>query len=460
MKHDNRPFTRRDLLKASALGVGTAFLGGPLVMSGRAASTDANSKLDLAAVGIGGQGHGDMNGMLSTGRVNVVALCDPDASMIEKATKTVSGHGGVEPKRYEDYRKLLDNASTFDAVLIATPDHWHAPLCKAFMTAGKHVYCEKPLAHSVAEARELRELARRTKVVTQMGNQGSASQSLRRCIEVIKAGAIGKVREVYQWGIHSFAREGSAQGEDPVPAGFNWDLWVGPSAMRPFKKDAYHPASWRGWYDFGNGSLADFCCHDMNLPVRALDLGHPERIVSNVNVKNPWEQAAGKAAIEFHFSARGDLPPVKLYWQGGGKPPAEVLAPLAAVKKDGDGGIAIVGEKGRIFADHWGFGGVIILSDEPRVKDILRHAATKDIPESLPRAKTGHAGEWFDAIHGNGSTFSDFDTGGKLTEIGLAGVLALRVGKNLEWDGEKMEAKNAPEAARFVHPEYRKKWLI
>ena len=144
-------------------------------------------------------------------------------------------------KAYEDYRKLLDNAASYDAVLIATPDHWHAPLCKAFMKAGKHVYCEKPLTHSVAEARELRELARGSKVVTQMGNQGSASASLRRCIEIIQAGALGQIREIYQWGIGVTAREGSAEGEDPIPAGFNWDLWVGPSAMRPFKKDVYHP---------------------------------------------------------------------------------------------------------------------------------------------------------------------------------------------------------------------------
>ncbi len=165
-------------------------------------------------------------------------------------------------------------------MLIATPDHWHAPLCKAFMKIGKHVYCEKPLTHSVAEARELRELARSGKVVTQMGNQGSASASLRRCTEIIRAGALGQIREIYHWGIGVSANEGSAAGEDPVPSGFNWDLWVGPSAMRPFKKDVYHPFRWRGWFDFGNGGLADFCCHAINLPMRALDLGYPERLVA------------------------------------------------------------------------------------------------------------------------------------------------------------------------------------
>ena len=454
--------SRRSFLKTAALGAGAAGFSGPLILRGSAVSTDANAKINLAAVGLGGQGRGDMGGMLSTGRINVVALCDPDADQVATARKIVGEHSGVAPKCHEDYRKLLDEASSFDAVLIATPDHWHVPLCKAFMKAGKHVYCEKPLAHSIGAARELRELSRISKVVTQMGNQGSASPALRRCIELIKGGALGKVREVYQWGIHSFAREGSADGEDPIPADFNWDLWIGPSAPRPFKKGVYHPANWRGWYDFGNGGLADFACHDINLPVRALDLGYPERVVINVNPKNPWEQTPGKAAVEYHFAARGDLSPVTLYWQGGGKPPAEVLQHLETLDPKNDirgGGVCILGDKGCIVTDHWGFGGHIRLKSESGLEDIRGHSASKDIPQSLPRV-AGHAQEWFDAIQGKGHTFSDFETGGKLTEIGLVGVLALRAGKTIEWDGEKMDAKNYSDAGRFIHPELRNKWLL
>jgi len=325
------------------------------------------------------------------------------------------------------------------------------------MKIGKHVYCEKPLTHSVAEARELRELARACKVVTQMGNQGSASASLRRCTEIIKAGALGQIREIYQWGIGVGANEGSAPGEDPVPPGFNWDLWVGPSAMRPFKKGVYHPFTWRGWFDFGNGGLADFCCHAINLPMRALDLGYPERIVVNVH---RGKQVAGKAAVEFRFPARGNLAPVALYWQGDGQPPAEVIRPLVDVYKNNPPtGLMIVGRKGCIYTSHWNTGGMIRLEGEPRLADVLHHAATKHIPETLPRSK-GHDQEWIDACRGEGKAFSDFDTGGKLTEIGLSGIVGLRAGKSLEWDGERMEAKNAPEAARFVHTEYRKKWVI
>jgi len=308
----------------------------------------------------------------------------------------------------------------------------------------------------VAEARELRELVRGSKLATQMGNQGSASASLRRCTEVIKAGALGQIREVYQWGIGVGASEGSAAGEDPIPPGFNWDLWVGPSAMRPFKKDVYHPFRWRGWYDFGNGGLADFCCHAINLPMRALDLGYPERLVVNMT---GGRQAADKPALEFHFPARGNLQPLALYWQGNGRPPAAVIQPLVDIYKDNlPGGIMIVGQKGCIYTSHWNTGGLIRLEGEPRMKDVLHHAATKAIPESLPRSK-GHAREWLDACQGNGKTFSDFDVGGKLTEIGLAGVLALRLGKSLDWDGEKMQARNAPEVARLVRSEYRTKWL-
>ena len=451
--------SRRSFLKISGAALGAAAFSRPLILSGaEAGSTAANSKLNLALVGCGGQGRGVMRGLLSSG-ANLVALCDPDQKMIDKARADALNSGGEatkDAKAYEDYRQLLDNASNFDAVLVATPDHWHAPLCKAFMKAGKHVYCEKPLTHSVAEARELRELSRTSNVVTQMGNQGSASESLRRCTEIIRAGALGQIREIYQWGIGVTANEGSAKGEDPVPQGFNWDLWVGPSAMRPFKKDVYHPFRWRGWFDFGNGGLADFCCHAINLPMRALDLGYPEKIV--VNMQN-GKQIADKAAVEFHFPARGNLPPVTLHWQGSGKPPVEVLQPLVDVYGDkAPNGLLIVGEKGCIYTSHWNTGGLIRLQGEPRLKDVLRHDATKDIPQTLPR-NANHGKEWLDACRGQGKTFSDFDIGGKLTEIGLAGVVGIRTGKSLDWDGEKMEAKNVPEAARFVHTEYRTKWL-
>jgi predicted dehydrogenase len=449
--------SRRGFLKTSAAALGAATLGRPLILQGAPASTAANSKLNLVLIGCGGQGRGDMRGLLSG--MNLVGLCDPDEGQIEKAradAQKSGSKGAQDAKAYDDYRKLLENPASFDAVLVGTPDHWHAPICKTFMKAGKHIYCEKPLTHSVAEARELRELSRTCKVVTQMGNQGSASASLRRCTELIKAGALGQIRDIYQWGIGVTASEGSAPGEDPIPKGFNWDLWVGPSAMRSFKKDVYHPFRWRGWFDFGNGGLADFCCHAINLPMRALDLGYPERLVVNVR---DGKQIADKAAVEFHFPARGNLVPLTLHWQGSGKPPAPVIQPLVDVYKDkAPTGLMIVGEKGCIYTSHWNTGGLIRLEGEPRLTDVLHHPATKQVPETLPRTR-GHGEEWIAACRGEGKTFSDFDTGGKLTEIGLSGIVALRTGKSLDWDGEKMAAKNAPEADRFIHTQYRAKWL-
>jgi len=452
--------SRRGFLKASALVTGAAAMGGPMILRNvRAASTAANNRLKLALVGCGGQGRGVMKGLLSNGAA-LVALCDPDREQIERGradARQVVGEAANSAKAYEDYRRLLDDASTIDAVLIGTPDHWHAPLCKAFMKAGRHIYCEKPLTHSVAEARELRELASRTKVVTQMGNQGSASPSARRCIEVIKAGALGQIREIYFWGIGVMANEGRAPGEDPIPAGFNWDLWVGPSAMGPFRKNVYHPASWRSWFDFGNGGLADFCCHAMNMPMRALDLTYPQKIVLNMENRR---QLPGKAALEFHFAARGNLVPVTFYWQGNGRPAAEVIQPLLEIYKDRPpDGVFVVGEKGWIHTSHWNTDGLLRLRGERRLTDITRHEATKRIPQSLPRAGD-HGAEFIRACRGEGKTFSPFEIGGQLTEIGLAGVVAIRAGKSLDWDGEKMEATNAPEAAKFVRTQWRSKWIV
>lgn len=501
----DRSATRRGFLQVAAAGA--AAFGAPLILSAAdktgeskpgaapkpgataAASTEAASKVKIALVGCGGQGRSDLKNLLSNGGA-AAALCDVDNAQIERTRGDIARQAGDAAKQvagYQDYRELLAKADTFDAVLVATPDHWHAPIVKAFLKAGKHVFCEKPLTHSVAEARELRELARASKVVTQMGNQGSASVSLRRCVEVIKSGALGQIREIYHWGIGVNANEGSAPGEDPIPAGFNWDLWVGPSEMRKFKKDVYHPFRWRSWFDFGNGGLADFCCHAINLPLRALDLDYPERLV--VNMKD-GKQLPGKAALEFHFAARGKLPPVVLHWQGSGNPPERILQPLidtyrpkeepkpAEPAKDPKApagapaqakpkpreqpripnGLMIVGEKGWIHTSHWNTSGLLMLEGEKRMTDITRHPAMKDLVASLPRVGN-HYVEFIDAIRGKGKTFSDFDFGGKLTEIGLAGVVAIRTGRTLEWDGQKMEAKNAPEARKFVKTEHRTKWL-
>lgn len=450
--------SRRDVLKASLLAAGAAAVGPRAFLHAAAAS--GGDRLKLAVVGCGGRGTLVMRNIINGGAI-VTALCDPDESMTASAKEAASKHAGgaidKDAKIYSDYRKLLENGKSFDAVLVATPDHWHAPLCKAFMAAGKHVYCEKPLTHTISEARELRELSRASKVVTQMGNQGSASVSLRRSAEVIMAGALGQIREIYIWGAGSIPTEGNAKGEDTVPAGFDWDCWVGPSAMRPYVKNTYHPYKWRGWADFGSGGIGDFACHGINLPMRALNLGYPEKIV--VNVKD-GKTPPGMPMIDFCFAAREKLPAVTIHWMGSPTPSNEVLKDAIAVyKQPPRTGCLIVGEKGSILTNIWNQGGLLKLEGEAKLVDITRHEATKNIAESLPRTP-GHETEFVNACKGQCKVFSSFDVGGKLTEIGLAGVLGLRLGKSFEWDGEKMEVKGDPSAAKFIKIEYRRKWLL
>jgi predicted dehydrogenase len=382
-----------------------------------------------------------------------------DSSQILK-TRQRFGDALARAREYEDYRVLLDTEKSLDALVIATADHWHARICKAAMLAGKHVFCEKPLTRTIGEAREMRELSRKCKVVTQTGNQGSASDAMRRCVELIEAGVLGHVREVYAW---QGRRGGSAgvvrpQDADPVPAGLNWEFWLGPSPARPYKASIYHPGAWRHWYDFGSGSLGDFCCHMFNLPVRALKLDYPDRI----EVSSEWlgrESFPGTCSARFHFSRRSGAPPVTFfYYYGEDAPPAEITS--GVVNDDGkprDHGCVLVGDKGRLSVGLWNVEGQMMMKGERAYQGVAEHPAAQDAPRTLPRV-AGHMREWIDACKGGPKVYSDFDCGGHLTEVGLAGVLALRLGCDIDWDGEAMVVRGHPEAARLVTPEYREEW--
>jgi predicted dehydrogenase len=432
-----------------------------------AASTEENSRLNLAVIGVGGQGRYDMRNYLSL-KQNVVAICDVDEMQIAQAKK--EGGDAVQNARiYTDYRKLLEDAKSYDAVLIATPDHWHAPLITAFIKAGKHIYCEKPLTHSIAEARGIRELVKANpNLVTQMGNHGSAEPTMRRSVELIRAGVLGQVHEVYTWldggGFpHALDRPTT---EDAVPVGFNWDFWCGPSPYRPFKSAIYHPFAWRGWFDFGNGQLADFTCHIFNTTMRALDLTYASNI--EVGGTDLGKECYGTTnTLKMHFPARqGTLPtrsldPLTLYWMDGGpRPSDEILKDVIAVyKKPPGGGCLIIGEKGSIFSNPWNAGALIKLNDEPKFKGVLDHEATRNVPVTLPR-KVTHMQEWVNACKGQGKAWSDFEFGAHLTEIGLTGVMALRVGRDIDWNGQDMTSPNAPEAQRFIKTQPRRAWMI
>lgn len=418
-----------------------------------------SSKLNVAFIGMGNQIQGHVRGIIAQ-QHNVVAFCDVDENQIAKS-KARHGEAASKAKAYTDYRRLLDDAASFDAVVISTPDHWHAPICKMAMQANKHVYCEKPLAHTVSEARMLRELSRQSQVVTQTGNQGSASPNLRRSIELIEAGLFGDITEIHIWHPPHGWPSGISrpEGADAVPDGLNWDFWCGPAPLRPYKRDIYHPVKWRGWYDFGNGSMGDFCCHAFNLPVRALKLDYPNRIeISGQGLG--LESYARTSTTRLHFPAKGKRRAVTLsFYTGGDLPAPEVTQPLIGTFGSiGPAGGLLKGDKGLLSAGLWNSQCYVKLNGEERFMGHDKHPAAKQVPQSLPRVK-GHLREWTDAILTGSKTFSGFDRGGHLTELGMAGIVALRLQKNIEWDGPNMKAIGMPEADALIHKQNRSKWI-
>jgi len=455
----------------------------------------ANEKLNIAIVGYGGQGASDIR---SCATENIIALCDADE-------KIGAGVRAAHPKAkyYQDFRQMLDQEKTLDALNIAVPDHLHATIASAAMQMGKHVYVQKPLTHSVYEARLLRKLAKEYKVATQMGNQGSAADGLRRAVEVIQAGIIGQVHDVHVWSNRPIWPQGLPRptDSDPVPDGLDWELWLGPAQYRPYKglylgNQAYHPWNWRGWVDFGTGALGDMACHTCNLPFRALKLGYPTEIEAET-LDFTTDCYPIKSKIRFQFPAREGLAPVTFFWYDGGnripnktsspfhdgknKPPTEVTAAILTIEDDIPGsGCLMLGDKGQIFSpDDYGSQFFLKLNDEKVFTRGADHGAVKAIPQSIPRNNLraevmarypvgdplrdnidAHHQEWIKACKGGPPGYSNFDIAAYLTEIMVLGCVAIRVGRKLEWDGPNMRAKNAPEASQFVHPPFRKGWEL
>ena len=473
------PITRRQFIYYSALAASASALTGYARPKPRPVSP--NEKLNIAVIGCGGKGGSDLRFCSSE---NIIALCDVTDTPLERARQNF-------PKAniYKDFRQLLEKEKTLDAVDIATPDHMHATIAATAMRMGKHVYCQKPLTHDVYEARTLRDLARKQGVATQMGNQGSASDGLRRAVEVIQAGLIGQVRQAYVWTNRPIWPQGLDRppGSDPVPPGLDWDLWLGTAPFRPYKaswpdapgggggagrrqRGVYQPFSWRGWQDFGTGALGDMACHTVNWSFRALDLGYPTEIEAESSGMN-HEMYPRNSKIRFEFPAREGQPPVTLWWfDGGNKPPKDVTADIVALQDEVSGsGCLLVGDKGQAFSPDDGDQDLrffVKLKDEKEFKRGLDHDAVKALPQTLPRnAFQGSPDErqhleWIAACKGGKPGYSNFDIAAYLTEIILLGCVALRVGKKLEWDGPKMRAKNAPEAAHFVRRDYRKGWKL
>jgi hypothetical protein len=460
-----KTLTRRQFIRRSAVAAGTATaFSFPFV--GRVLG--ANDRINVACIGVGGKGDSDSSDAGACGG-NIVAICDVDANTLDK-----KGQQFPQAKRFRDYRKMLDEiGKDIDAVTVSTPDHHHGSAAIRAMRLGKHCFCQKPLTQTVSEARLMRALAAEKKLATQMGNQGSAEPGLRRAIEVVQAGVIGKPLELHVWSNRPVWPQGLDRpaGQDPVPAHLDWDLWLGPAAVRPYKKDVYHTFNWRGWFDFGTGALGDMACHTVNMPFRALKLGYPNVVECELASRFYPETFPKTSRIRFEFPEREGLPPLKFWWYDGNpddelkplRPPAdltrEILQTMGTLPHSG---ALIVGEKGKLFApDDNGSRFLLAMKDQDLYVQGDKHEAVTAVPQSILRSP-GHMQEWFRMMKDGTPAFSNFDIAAYLTEIILLGCVALRVGEGqrMDWDGPNMKSTNLPQAARFVKRDNRKGWEL
>lgn len=454
--------TRRSFLGKTGLGLGSALFAGPAIVRGQ----NLNGRIRLAAIGVGGQGSSDVTGSAACG-LDVVAICDVDENPLNRMAQKFPGAA-----KFSDFRKMLEKMEKeCDAVTISTPDHVHGVAAMMAMNMGKHIYCQKPLTQTVWESRMLRQLARDKKIATQMGNQGSAESGLRRGVEVIQAGVIGAPLELHVWTNRPIWPQGIERpaGSDPVPESLDWDLWLGPAAERPFKKDVYHTFKWRGWKDFGTGALGDMACHGVNMPFRALKLGYPTRVECEVSSRTFLETYPVTSRVRFDFPEREGLPPLKFWWyEGSPKSDFKPLRPYPDITKDivmwrkrlPESGALIVGEKGLAFLpDDYGATCHIMLEGEDSFTHVSKHEAAMAVPESIPRSP-GHYQEWVDAIKGGPPAYSNFEIAAYLNEIILLGCMAQNIGEGIpmDWDGPNMKSPNIPAASALVKRKYRQGW--
>ena len=442
--------TRRGFLGAAASAaaftlVSRHVLGGP-------ADTAPSEKLNIAGIGVGGMGGANLRQLETE---NIVALCDVDHAYAGGAIKRYPN-----AKVYKDYREMLDKQKDIEAVLVATPDHTHAVISMAAIKAGKHVYCQKPLTHDVYEARMLAEAAREAKVATQMGIQGHSGEGARLICEWVRDGAIGEVREVeawcsltyYPWGHAGWSsRWGAGRPSDTpaVPETLDWDLWIGPAAMRPYHP-AYHPGVWRCWREFGSGMMGDRGAHTLDPIFWALKLGAPTSIeATSAGSTDEVYQLA--AIVTYRFGARENLPPVKVTWYEGQRPPRPPEL------EDGrqfpaEGGALLKGSKGTLMCGVYG--------DSPRLIPESRMKEYKLPAKTLPRVSGSHEQDWVRACKTGEPAGADFAYAGPLTEVCTLGNVAIRADARIDWDAKNLKVTNLPDANAFIRREYRKGWSL
>lgn len=464
MKSSKTNASRRKFIKQST-SASAGFLIVPRYVLGGKGFTAPSDMVNVGIVGVGGRGRQNVANLLALEDVRVSCMADPAEywDLSEFYYRSSAGRGPVsdmidqhysakdmagDVKEYEDFRVMLEQESDLDAILCATPDHTHAYVCALSMRAGKHVYCEKPLTHNIWEARLLKSLADETGLATQMGNQRHSSSSLRDVVEILKAGVLGKIKEVHAWvpatrwivDLKEIPTE-----ERTLPHGFNWDLWLGPRAMRPFH-DYYTPVNWRDFWDFGCGALGDFGCHDMDAPVWGLDLDMPATVeVKPAGFSNAEITPYGEIGYYDFDTSDG---PLRMMWYSGGLQPAHPsLAPQDYNLPRR--GALYVGENGIMIS-----GG----QDSPRLfPESLANDFTPPEPTLTP--SNGHHRDWIDAIKGGPQASSNFDYATKLTEITLLGVLSLRLGgERLHWDAAAMKVTGNSDADPFIKEPIREGW--
>jgi hypothetical protein len=467
---------RRGFLKSTAGAVGVSALG----LHAQRSDAALDKPLRVAVLGCGIRGLSAHIDAACDERL--VAIVDPDRNAIEKAflkiKEVAPNYDLAKVKAYGDYRRMFDElGSELDAVIIATPNHQHTLPALMAIRRGIHVYLEKPMTLTIAESRQLVTEARKHGVVTQMGQQGHSGEGCRRLCEFVWAGAIGEVHDVYCWSNRANGRVAGCPTTAAVPAGLDWDQWIGPAPYRDYH-EGLHPHDWHGWFDFGNGSLGNMGCHILDPAYWALKLGHPDAIMLEESFGGNAECFPVSTRIRWDFPARAGMKPVRLHWYDGLAPdqpfnnktvnPKNDCVAMAAQNRPalvrdlekkydrnfGGNGTLYVGEKGMMITDAYG-DGVRIVPEEA-------HRAFTKPPETLPRVKGTHQRDFFRACRGGPPPSAHFDYSGQLNELVLLGCLAVRAGKGrrIEWDGEALSCTNLPELNRFLKRDNRKGWTL
>jgi len=422
---------RKFIFDLGAGGAGLILAG---CVSAQPRRISANEKLNIGMIGTANRAHDDLSGV---GGENIVALCDVDATYLAKASKEFPG-----AKTYTDFRRLIDQKD-IDAIVVGTPDHTHAVAAVAALKSGRHCYCEKPLARTISETRAITEAASKYHRVTQIGTQIHAEKNYRRVVELVQSGVIGDVKEVHVWVNVTYGGKKMPTQFPPVPAGLDYDLWLGPVDPIPYSPE-WVPFKWRNWWHFGGGALADFGCHYMDLPHWALNLRHA---ISAETEGPPIDKDAPPTWLIVRYMHPPTKPggePLPLTWYHGGKQPnPDILAPDLA--KEWKSGVMFIGTKGRIISDYGKHKVIGVENPTPTVK----------IPDSI-----GHHKEWILACKTGGPTTCPFEYSGPLTETALLGNVAHRAGQKIIWDAKKMRATNTRAAEEFIQHHYRKGWTL